>query len=1065
MKGKSLIFIFAIVFFAFNIFAQTQGDWKLYYPHVASDNNWETEICVVNTADQVLSGTLDAYDSNGNRIQERDLTLNGNNRMAFAIGDEFGNHQDIGYFVFSADSSNMCGYAKFYQEGRLREAVPAIQGVNTKDIPIPHIASNDIWGTGIALVNTTDIHKTLEIDFNTGQTIQISMSAGEYKSFTIRSLFGGTPQPDIKSAFISGGSGIIGLEFFSRGNLLGGTLLMDDMASTLYFPHIASNASWYTGIAAINPNSLSANLEITPYTDTGNPLDRLYMDIPSEEKYIGTAKSLNLPGETAWLKIDSSLPINGFELFGTTDEKALAGYSVVNISRREGVFPKLDQMGATGLAFVNTTDAIANVVLAVYDDDGFKVAETSFRLAGYGKIVGQANNFFGDLFLSAGTYLKFSSDKDLVGFQLNSSPDATMLDAIPALGPEYREIAVLTYNTHLFDDTVVDWFTEENYYEDTMRRHRIDSKIADSGADIVALQEVWAERWQKWFTQGSEDDQGMISSAYGAYPYRRYVFGACATIGPVETLGSGLVLLSKFPIVDSAFKAFPVFDYQTIPCDSDYFARKGVLTATISVGDKNIRIGASHALTSGDHEKGSMATRYVAINSFDLNGEPYIFGLHEDVGANIFRINDYGTSSGEKGIVYGAGKELVAYGLDMSPNYRHVLSFELNGHPYILGLHKDVGANIWRINDDPATGFTLVKYGASMSPNYVHLVSFELNGHPYILGLHKDLGANIWRVNDDPATGLTLVKYRASMSPNYLHLVSFELNGHPYILGLHKDVGANIWRINDDPATGFTLVKYGASMSPNYKELVSFELNGHPYLFGLHEDVGANIWRVNDDPSTGFTLLNYGQPWNSDYKFIRSFQLNGHPYLFSLKNCCDQYLNLCLESRPGEAYITRINDDPSTDKGWEDVLQQEKIKIIADETSGNGGPPAIMVGDYNVGKTGYGIMNSIFQHSGAVDAFKKVHGDHLDGAETIDLKANRLMQVTNPGKDPSDPNVYLRENNFDRIDYIYVKEAGDGWELVPVSAYAIRDWKYDDGKEPNMDLSDHYPVMVKFQMR
>ena len=1064
MKGKRLIFIFAIFFSAFNIFAQAQGDWKLYYPHVASDNNWETEICVVNTGDQVLSGTFEAYDGDGNAIRERVLTLNGNNRRAFITGDEFLNSQDIRYVIFSADSSNMCGYTKFFQEGRLREAVPAVQVVSAKDILIPHIASDDMWGTGIALVNTTDTDKNLDIIFSTGQTMQISMSAGEYKRFTIRSLFGGTPQPDIKSAVIREGSGIIGLELFSRGNLLGGTLLTDVMANTLYFPHIASNASWYTGIAAINANGLSTNLEITPYTDIGIPLDQLYMEIPSGEKYIGTVKNLNLPEGTAWLKINSTLPINGFELFGTTDEKMLAGYSVCNINRREGVFPKMDQMGATGLAFVNTTGDTANVILAVYDDDGFNVAETSFRLAGYQKIVGQPKNFFGDLFVSAGTYLKFRSDKDLVGFQLNSSSDATMLDAIPALGPEYREITVLTYNTHLFDDTVVDWFADENYYEDTMRRHRIDAKIADSGADIVALQEVWAERWQKWFTQGSEDDQGMRSAAYEAYPYRRYYYGACLTAGPVATLGSGVVLLSKFPIEESGFTPFPVFAYYPIyeACDSDYFARKGVLTATVAVGDKKIRIGASHALTSGDHEKGGMAIRYVAITPFELNGEPYIFGLHEDVGANIFRINDYGTSSGEAGFFYGAGKELIAYGLDMSPNYKHVVSFQLNGHPYILGLHN-VGANIWRINDEPATGFTLVKYGASMSYNYVHLVSFELNGYPYILGLHKDLGANIWRINDDPSTGITLVKYRADMSPNYVHLVPFEHNGHPYILGLHKDVGANIWRINDDPGTGITLVEYGAEMSPNYTQLQSFELNGRPYIFGLHKDVGANIWKVNDDPSAGLTLVKYGQTWDSDYKFIRSFQLSGHPYLFSLKNCCSQYSNLCGESRPGEAYISRINDDPS--QGVEDVSQQEKIKIIADETIVKGGPPAIMMGDYNVGTSHYGIMDAIFEQSGAFDAYKKIHGAHLDGGETVDLHNNRLMQVTNPGKDPSDPNVYLRENNYDRIDYVYVKEAGDGWELVPVGAHVIRDWKYDDGKEPNMDLSDHYPVMVKLQMR
>ena len=95
-------------------------------------------------------------------------------------------------------------------------------------------------------------------------------------------------------------------------------------------------------------------------------------------------------------------------------------------------------------------------------------------------------------------------------FQLDLPPN--IYDTIdPMLRSAIEQLPVAT---HLFEDTPVDWVAPENYYEDTMRRHRIDEKIADSGADIVALQEVWAERWQQWFTQGTFDDQSMQSSAY-----------------------------------------------------------------------------------------------------------------------------------------------------------------------------------------------------------------------------------------------------------------------------------------------------------------------------------------------------------------------------------------------------------------------------------------------------------------------------------------------------------------------------------------------------------------------
>jgi hypothetical protein len=46
------------------------------------------------------------------------------------------------------------------------------------------------------------------------------------------------------------------------------------------------------------------------------------------EKYVGTVANLNLPAETAWLLIQGTSGITGFELFGTNDGKHLTGYWV-----------------------------------------------------------------------------------------------------------------------------------------------------------------------------------------------------------------------------------------------------------------------------------------------------------------------------------------------------------------------------------------------------------------------------------------------------------------------------------------------------------------------------------------------------------------------------------------------------------------------------------------------------------------------------------------------------------------------------------------------------------------
>jgi hypothetical protein len=115
------------------------------------------------------------------------------------------------------------------------------------------------------------------------------------------------------------------------------------------------------------------------------------------------------------------------------------------------------------------------------------------------------------------------------------------------------------------------------------------------------------------------------------------------------------------------------------------------------------------------------------------------------------------------------------------------------------------------------------------------------------------------------------------------------------------------------------------------------------------------------------------------------------------------------------------------------------------------------MGDFNVHKSKYETMNNIFNRIGVVDAFREVHKNYVNGEETIDLQENRLNQIFSPKADPNDRG----EGNFDRIDFVYVKKSGAGLKLLPKDAYVIRDWKYQSARGL-MDLSDHYPLVVKF---
>ncbi|RZB38001.1 MAG: hypothetical protein SRB2_00347 [Desulfobacteraceae bacterium Eth-SRB2] len=411
---------------------------KLYFPHIASNSTWETEICVINTsAVQSLSGDLKAYNNSGQEVSSTAVMLTAHARRQIVVGDELPNPSGIGYIIFESDSENACGYTKFYIEGTYRVAIPAVSDINAGDIYMSHIASNTSWWTGVSLLNTTSSSKELTVEFDNGTTKPITIAAKEHQAFTINSLFGGVLQPNINSAVIKNGSGIVGLELFgssdsSGDNYLSGILLKDNTTTHIYYPHIASNSTWWTGIVAYNPSITSCNLNITPFRDDGTSLTPQTIFLAGQEKYIGTVQSLNFPDGTAWFRIVATSPITGFELFGTNDGNQLGGYTGVGISGTDGVFAKTEKDGWTGIAFVNIESSPATVTMTAYDDSGNVIATESLNINAYEKVVNVASNLFSQD-ISNATYISYSSSGEVVGFQLNGSSDNMMLDALPGM--------------------------------------------------------------------------------------------------------------------------------------------------------------------------------------------------------------------------------------------------------------------------------------------------------------------------------------------------------------------------------------------------------------------------------------------------------------------------------------------------------------------------------------------------------------------------------------------------------------------------------------------------------
>ena len=102
---------------------------SLYFPHVDSGGLWETEIGLINTSpDRSVNGIIRGYDDLGEQVAEMTVTLASYARKEIIVGQEFPGASDIKYFILRVDSNDICGYTKFYVNGRYRAAVPAVQG-------------------------------------------------------------------------------------------------------------------------------------------------------------------------------------------------------------------------------------------------------------------------------------------------------------------------------------------------------------------------------------------------------------------------------------------------------------------------------------------------------------------------------------------------------------------------------------------------------------------------------------------------------------------------------------------------------------------------------------------------------------------------------------------------------------------------------------------------------------------------------------------------------------------------------------------------------------------------
>lgn len=158
-------------------------------------------------------------------------------------------------------------------------------------------------------------------------------------------------------------------------------------------------------------------------------------------------------------------------------------------------------------------------------------------------------------------------------------------------------VKVITYNTHLMADSnlvVGAWVKNKKpvVFLDNHRHNAIVAKIRESKADVVALQEVWAKARMERICNDLKNEYPYSAKGSDGGSAIQYLPALITSGIPDRAAGSGLVLLSKYPISEIGFELF-----QNPHDDEERAASKGVLTATLQIGSYPVRIGMTHMWT------------------------------------------------------------------------------------------------------------------------------------------------------------------------------------------------------------------------------------------------------------------------------------------------------------------------------------------------------------------------------------------------------------------------------------------------------------------------------------
>lgn len=160
-------------------------------------------------------------------------------------------------------------------------------------------------------------------------------------------------------------------------------------SQSYFLAHVAQDQGlFWTGYSLLNPDpNRIATIYMKGYDAQGNQISHEAATIPAGGQEIGVIGVDRLAQSElpVWVRIDSSRPLVGIELFGgvNVEQSYLAGFGLPTVPKSQLSFPFVDAVDGswTGIALVNVGSEIADVEIRYRNNDGSIAKTTNLRMA------------------------------------------------------------------------------------------------------------------------------------------------------------------------------------------------------------------------------------------------------------------------------------------------------------------------------------------------------------------------------------------------------------------------------------------------------------------------------------------------------------------------------------------------------------------------------------------------------------------------------------------------------------------------------------------------------------